>query len=82
MKTTVKTYAQWAVFSALCLVGFVAFMVVAGDEDPMNPMPFARFFVLKMAALGVIALCVWIGKRLYRKGYLPEYLDKVVEEDV
>lgn len=81
MKAGIKKIAQWALLSALCVIGTISFMILASDEDPMNPMPIAQFFVLKMAALGVIALCVWIGKRLHRKGYLPEYINTVTEEE-
>lgn len=80
MNTTVKTCGQWAIFSTLLLVGFIAFMVVAGEEDPANPMSFGRFVLLKGAALAVLALCVWGGKWLHRHGCFPEYIDRELKE--
>lgn len=81
MNKTIIKCAQWAVFSALFFVGTIAFMVLAGDEDPMNPMPFGRWLLIKALAMVVIAVLIWGGKRLYKKGYLPEYIDTVTEEE-
>ena len=81
MNGKVKVCGQWAVFYPLCLVGFFAFMVLAGDEDPMNPMPFGRWLLIKAIAGGVLALCVWVGKRLHRLGVLPEYIDSITEDE-
>lgn len=81
MKASIKKFAQWTVFSTLCFVCTIAFMVLAGDEDPMNPIPFGRWALIKAIAIVVIAVCVWIGKQLYKKGYLPEYIDTVTEEE-
>ncbi len=81
MNESIKKFAQWALFSALCFIGIIAFMILAGDEDPMNPMPFGRWLLIKALAMVVIAICIWGGKRLYKKGYLPEYIDTITEEE-
>lgn len=81
MNTTVKKCVQWTALSTVCIVGLFAFMLLAGDEDPMNPMPFGRWLLIKALAMVVIAICIWGGKRLYKKGYLPEYIDTVTEEE-
>lgn len=82
MNTTVKKCVQWTALSTVCIVGLFAFMLLAGDENPRTPIPLGEWLVIKFSALMVIALCVWVGKWLHRTGYLPEYLDKLVEEDI
>lgn len=82
MNTTVKKCVQWTALSTVCMVGFIAFMLLAGEENPRCPIPLGEWVAIKLAALVVIALCVCIGKLLYRLGYLPKFLDKLVEEDI
>ena len=82
MNKTVKTCVQWAAFIALSLVGCVAFMVLAGDEDPANPIPFSRWLLLKAGAGVVLYLCYRVARRLHRLGFLPAYLDRITEEEV
>lgn len=82
MNTTVRKFGQWAVLSALCIIGCIAFMVLVGDENPMNPMPLSRWLLLKAAAGVVLYVCYKVARLCHRHGYLPEYLDKMVEEDV
>ncbi|MCF0187914.1 MAG: hypothetical protein HUK04_00245 [Bacteroidaceae bacterium] len=73
MKTKHKnTPKQWATMTALVSVGFLAFMVVAGDENPENPMNIGAFCLIKGAAMAVIYGCYRVGKILDRKGLLPE----------
>ena len=81
MNESIKKFAQWALFSALCITGIIAFTILVGDEDPMNPMPFGRWVLIKAFAMVVIFVCVWGGKRLYKKGYLPEDIDAIAEEE-
>lgn len=81
MNKSIKKCAQCAVFSSLCFIGLLAFMVLASDEDPMNPMSFSRWLLIKAIAVVVFAMCVWGGKRLYKKGYLPEYIDEIAKDD-
>lgn len=82
MNTTVKKCVQWTALSTICLVGFFAFMLLAGDEDPMNPIPLSEWLVIKISSFVVLTLCILIGKWLHRTGCLPECLDKLVEEDI
>ena len=69
MKT--KTF-KWSVMTVLMLWGFISFIVVAGDEDPENPMPLIQFFVVKMIGMLSLAACFMTGKLLDKKGWLPE----------
>lgn len=75
MKTTKAI--QWTVFSVLFTVGFLAFMVLAGEDDPSNPLPIGEWFLIKLSAMAVIGLCVLVGKWLNAKGLIPE----ISEED-
>lgn len=81
MNTTVKKCGQWAILSALCFIGSIAFMVLAGDDDPANPLPFSRWLTIKAVAGVVLYACYLCGRTLHRFGFLPEYLDKAVSEE-
>lgn len=73
MTASSTTIKQWACLTALMLVGFAAFLVLAGEEAPNQPpMPFLKFLAIKLGALAVFGLCVLAGRYLYRKGLLPE----------
>ncbi len=63
---------------SLFAVGLVAFIALAGEEDPQNPVSFGDFCLIKGAALAVLLGCVGIGKLLGRHGLLPS--DKDNEE--
>ena len=82
MNGTVKKCLQWTYLSTICLIALGAFVMLAGEENPRCPIPLREWAAIKLAALVVIALCVCIGKLLYRLGYLPKFLDKLVEEDI
>ena len=43
-------FTQWLVFSLLGLWGFFSFIILAGEEDPMNPLSIEKFFLIKGAA--------------------------------
>lgn len=73
--------SKWILFYTICTIGFLAFMVLAGEEDPYNPMPLGTFFLYKIGALAVLALCVFAGKKLHAAGMLPKKLDEELEED-
>jgi len=72
-----KKVLSWLLLSALFGIGMIAFMVLAGDEDPTNPMPLGKWFLIKGIALIVIALLSFFGRYCDRKGWLPE----ISEED-
>lgn len=76
MKKSVNKYIQWTFFSLLCLVGAIALFVLAGDEYPMNTMSLTRWFGIKAVAMGVVAICIWLGKFLNKRGYLPDCINK------
>lgn len=70
-------FIQWIVFSLLAIWGFISFFFLAGEEDPMNPLSFEKFVLIKAAAGLSLYLCVRIGSWLNSKGLIPE----VSEED-
>lgn len=74
-----KRIAQWSIFSTLFLVGFVAFLILCGEDTPGQPMSDTVFFGSKLAAGAVLYLCVLVGKYFDRRGLLPEMEDP--EED-
>lgn len=76
MKITVKPCIQWAAFIALSIVGCIAFFLLAGDDDPANPLPLSRWLLIKVAAGCVLYLCYRVARWLHRLGYLPAFLDR------
>lgn len=72
MKIDSKKVIQWTIFSTLFSVGYLALLVLAGDDDPYNPLPLGEWFLIKFCAMVVIGLCVLVGKYLNGKGLIPE----------
>ncbi len=73
MKTKTKnTPKQWAITTALMTVGFIAFLILCGEETPDNPMPLGQFFAAKIAALTVLGGCIKAGKYLHGKGLIVD----------
>lgn len=63
---------QWIVFSLLGIWGFISFIILAGEENPINPLSFEKFFLIKGAAGLSLYLCVRLGSWLNSKGLMPE----------
>lgn len=82
MRKRIRKTVKWVIFVALCLVGFSAFVVLACDEDPVAATPFFGWVLMKIISLSIILICVWIGKYLHKRGYLPECLDEADKEEV
>lgn len=78
MKRKYTEFEKWVLFYALGIVGVLAFMVLVGENEEM---PLGKFFLYKMAAMDVLALCIYIGKRLRRAGLLPTKIYEEIEED-
>lgn len=64
-------FIQWAIVSVLFGVGFLALLVVGGDDDPANPLPLGKWFLVKGIAAAVCYGCYRVGKYLYNLGLLP-----------
>lgn len=65
-------FIQWLVFSLLGIWGFISFIILAGEEDPMKPLSFEKFVLVKSAAGLSLYLCVRLGSWLNSKGLIPE----------
>ena len=65
-------FTQWLVFSLLGLWGFFSFIILAGEEDPMNPLSIEKFFLIKGEAGLSLYLCYRLGSWLNSKGLIPE----------
>lgn len=72
MKVNWKKVGQYSLFFILFGIGFFAFMILAGDDDPSNPLPFGRWLAIKTGAMAVIAVCVFIGKFMNKIGLFSE----------
>lgn len=72
-------FLKWAIFSALFAVGFIGLLILAGDDDPYNPMPLGRWFMLKAMGAALMYAAYRIGRLLDRYNLLPEFKD--LEED-
>nr|DAD63615.1 MAG TPA: hypothetical protein [Caudoviricetes sp.] len=81
MNTTIKKCVQWCALSSLCIVGFFAFILFIGDEDPRNPISLTEWMIIKFLAFVVLALCILAGRWLYNLGYLPRCLGKLIDEE-
>lgn len=80
MKVNWKKVGQYILFCVLFGIGFFAFMIVAGDDDPSNPLPFGRWLAIKSVAMGVLVACVFTGKYLNKLGLFSE-IDFDEDED-
>ena len=72
---------QRGIITVLFGIGFFAFLLLAGDENPDSPMPMADWFAIKIAAGAALYACVLVGKHLYRLGILPIMDDDLENEE-
>lgn len=75
-KTQRSKAVRWAALWILCILGFISFIVLAGEESPNNPMSLGEFFLIKLGGMASLLICFYVGKRLHRAGYLPDELDE------
>lgn len=66
-------FFKWALLSALCAVGFFGFLLLAGDDDPYNPMPLGKWFLLKLFGAALIAASIYVGRILNRHNLMPDF---------
>lgn len=71
MKTK-NTPKQWAILTALATIGFFAFLLLAGEDTPDNPMSLSQFFTIKLMGMAILAGCLAAGKWCGSKGLLPQ----------
>lgn len=71
MKKVNKTI-QWLIFTAVFSWGLFSFLLLAGEDNPYEPLPISTFILVKIGSMLSIALCIWVGKKLTRAGYMPK----------
>lgn len=81
MKKTTKNskvtkLTQYVLLTILVAIGFIAFMVLAGESETIA---LGRFVAYKAASLAVLTLCFIVGKKLYKSGLLPEWVVEDIE---
>lgn len=74
MKKTIK----WIIFIALGIWASISFIVIAGEEAPDVHLSTGQFMLIKFIAFGSFIGCVLTGKWLYKKGFLPDCIDKEI----
>lgn len=60
-----RKFIQWGILSVLMTVGFLAFLVLAGEDNPYDPMPFFQVFhseTISVSRLGRLRMD-WQGLR-------------------
>lgn len=72
---------KWSITTAIFAVGFFGLMILAGDENPDNPMPLGRWLMLKAFGAALIYVAYRVGKLLYRHNLLPDSYYEFDEED-
>lgn len=79
MKKQPSKFVQNLILWAIALWGFISFIIIAGEEDPLDPMPLGRFCLIKSLGLASLVLCFLTGKWADKKGLLP---DEINDKDI
>lgn len=67
---------QWVRLIVLVAWGVSSVILIACEENPGDdPMPIIQFVLIKVIGLCSFTCCIIVGKRLERKGMLPEMED-------
>lgn len=74
-----RNIAKWAVLIAVFCWGTFNFLVLAGEENPNEPMLLLMFLIVKSGAMANMYLCYKVCQWLYKKGLLPDYVKKQIE---
>lgn len=75
MKKRPSRWVQHLILSVIGLWGFISFIILAGEEDPLDPMPLGRFCLIKSLGLISLFLCFLTGKWADKKGLLPDEIN-------
>lgn len=76
-----KTVGKQVLLYTLGTLGFSLFLLLAGEEDPANPMSFSKFLLIKVGAMAGLYICYLIGKYLYHAGLLPDSVYEGLEDE-
>lgn len=66
-----RTIIQWAVYIIIGTWGFLSFCVLAGDENPNEPLNNEKFFTVKAIAAASLYACYRVGKFCVKLGLFP-----------
>lgn len=77
---TFITIFQWIILTIIFCIGFIAVLIIFGEETPGKTMSLMMFCGSKFAAGEVLYLCVLAWKYFNRRGLLPEFKDLEEEE--
>ena len=81
MKTRPKTFVQWLMFLSLTTIGLFSFLVMAGDENPQQPLTISEWLLVKFSA-AIVFISVYLACRFcYNNGLFPEYIDRVASKE-
>ncbi len=69
---TKRDVGQWSLLTVLTLWGMLAFLVLAGEDNPEAPISLTEFFLWKLAALINFGAAVLVGKWCDKHGWLPD----------
>ena len=70
MNKAVEKYIKVATVLTLFIVGGFSFIILAGDENPNNPLPLGEWLFIKAIALIAFATCVLTAKYLNKIGFI------------
>lgn len=76
-----KKIIYWAAFVALSILGMLAVICLLGEENPSRPMSLVQWALMKLGALTAIYLCILAGRALYRNGYMPKFITRLITEE-
>lgn len=66
------TPKQHAWLTLVLVIGFIGFILIAGEEDTNNPMPLLKWAILKALGVAMFGGSIFLGILLDRKNLLPE----------
>ncbi len=76
MRRLASAALRWLLFTVLFGTGFTALVVLVGDSGSLTT---AALFLWKAGAVGIIALCLWAGRHLYRRGLFPGLITRELD---
>lgn len=75
-----RTIIQTAAVIFLAVLCGLAFVLVAGDDDPRHPMSFFEFISLKLIGIAAIYGCYRFGIVLKEHDLIPEWVTALTKE--
>lgn len=67
------TLKQWLLATIVFFIGFLGFLLMAGED---NGMPILQWLAIKALGLALFIGCIKVGAILDKKGLLPEFKEE------